>query len=501
VTVRFIAAIEQGTTGTRCMLFNRTGRVMASAYEEHRQITPRPGWVEHDAAELWYKTKKVVAAALDINRTAPEEIAAVGITNQRETTVVWDPETGEPYYNAITSQDTRTRELCAQLVAEGLAERIRHKTGLPLATNFSATKLKWLLDNVEGLSARAEQGKALFGNIDTWLLWNLTGAHVTDYTNASRTLLWNLQTCDWDDELLQVFGIPRAMLPQVHPSTDARFCGYTRARGPFGGEIPVCGDLGDEQAALLGQACFERGEAKNTYGTGNLLLLNTGRDIVTSRHGALTTVAYAEGGEVCYALEGSVAVTGAAVQWLRDNLGLIQSAAESELVAQTVEDSGGVYFVPAFGGLDAPHWDRSARGVIVGLTRFATRAHIVRATLEAICYQTREVLEAMQLDAGVKLTSLKVEGGATRNNLLVQLQADILGIPVVRPMINETTALGAAYAAGLAVGYWENRAALRASWPRDRVFEPRWDETRREEGYRDWQRAVERAKNWLVIER
>lgn len=480
------------------MLFNRSGRVLGSAYEEHKQIYPQPGWVEHDAAEIWYKTKKVIAAALDIHRTAPEELAAIGVTNQRETTVVWNPETGEPYYNAIVWQDTRTRDLCERLIADGWEDKIKAKTGLTIATYFSATKLKWLLDHIDGLRSRAEQGKALFGNIDSWLIWNLTGAHITDYTNASRTMLWNLQTCDWDEELLALFEIPRAMMPAVRPSSDRQLYGYTRAGGPFGGAVPVAGDLGDQQAALFGQACFERGQAKNTYGTGNFLLLNTGSDIVRSEHGSLTTPAFALApGEVRYALEGSVAITGAAVQWLRDNLGLIQSAAESELVAQTVEDSGGVYFVPAFSGLYAPHWDMGARGVIVGLTRYTTRAHLVRATLEAICYQTREALEAMERDAGLKLESLKVDGGATRNSLLLQLQADILGIPVERPVVSETTALGAAYAAGLAVGYWDGISALKSHWQLDRRFEPTWDATRRDEGYRGWQRAVERAKGWL----
>ncbi len=495
---RFIAAIDQGTTGTRCMLFDRAGHVVASAYEEHRQIYPQPGWVEHDAWEIWYKTKKVIRAALDILRTEPNEIAAIGITNQRETTVVWNPHTGEPYYNAIVWQDTRTRDGCERLIADGAEEKIRAATGLPLATYFSATKLQWLLKNVAGLREQVEQGRAVFGNIDAWLIWNLTGAHVTDFTNASRTLLWNLRTREWDDELLARFQIPRALLPQLRASSDPKFYGYTRAAGPFGAEIPVCGDLGDQQAALFGQTCFDAGEAKNTYGTGNFILLNTGDEIIKSKSGSLTTCAYSiESHTTNYALEGSVAVTGAAVQWLRDNLGIIANAAESEALAQTVDDTGGVYFVPAFSGLYAPHWDMTARGAIVGLSRYSTKAHLIRATLEAICYQTREALEAMEQDADTKLTWLKVDGGATKNNLLMQMQADILGIPVVRPVVNETTALGAAYAAGLAVGFWEDLEALRANWQLDRVFEPSWDKARREEGYANWRRAVERARGWL----
>ncbi len=499
--VQFVVAIEQDAKGTRAILVNRAGRALASAYEEHRQIHPQPGWVEYDAAEIWYKTKKVVAAMLDIHRTAPEEIVALGVTNQRDTTVVWNPETGEPYYNAIAGSDARAREICARLAGEGLEEKIRYKTGLPLASNFPAVKLRWLFDNVGGLREKAEQGRALFGTVDTWLIWNLTGAHVTDYTNASRTLLLDLRARDWDEELLAWFGIPRGMLPQLRASSSAQPYGYTREKWPFGGEIPVCGNLGDAQAALFGQVCLARAEANCTYGTSNRILLNTGREFAAPQPGLFGTVAYATGHDVHYALEGRVSITGAAVQWLRDNLCVIDSAAESELLAQTVEDTGGVYFVPAFTGLDAPHGDANARALLIGMTQETTRAHIVRAALESIGYQTRQVLEAMESSAGTKIAVLKVDGGAARNDLLMQLQANILGIPVMRPAVSETGAIGAAYAAGLAVGYWESPDALHATWPLDRVFEPRWDEARRAEGYAGWQRAVERARNWLPSER
>lgn len=496
----YVAAVDQGTTGTRFMIFDHAGKVVASHYEEHHQIYPQPGWVEHDAREIWDRTRTTISGAMAKANVRAEHLAAIGVTNQRETTVVWNPKTGEPYYNAIVWQDTRTQPICQKLIDEGKSDWIRAKTGLPIATYFSAPKIQWLLDNVPGLRARAERGEAIFGNIDTWVIWNLTGGknggvHVTDYSNASRTMLLNLQTLDWDDELLQLFGIPRAMLPQLRPSSDARVYGYTETLGPVGGRVPVCGDLGDQQAALFGQVGFEPGEAKNTYGTGCFLLLNTGKNIVPSKSGLLTTVA--SNGETCFALEGSIAIAGAAVQWLRDNLKIITNAAETEQIAQSVADTGGVYFVPAFNGLFAPHWDMYARGTVVGITRYTTREHIVRATLEAICYQTREVIEAMEKDSGVPLKTLKVDGGAVRNNFLMQLQADILGKTVVRPIVNETTALGAAYAAGLAVGFWKSLDELRANWGVDRVFEPQWDAARREESYAGWQRAVERAKGWL----
>ncbi|HEC36422.1 MAG TPA: glycerol kinase, partial [Anaerolineae bacterium] len=444
----------------------------------------------------------VIAGALGQGDVSPQQLAAIGITNQRETTVVWDPHTGQPLHNAVVWQDTRTREICQRLIADGLEETFRVKTGLPIATYFSGPKLKWLLDNVPSLREKAEAGKALFGNIDTWVIWNLTGgpeggAHVTDVTNGSRTMLMDLGTLDWDHGLLRLLGIPRRMLPTIRPSSDPALYGTTRADGPVGAAVPVCGDLGDQQAALFGQACYEPGEAKNTYGTGCFMLLNTGAEPVPSNSGLLTTVAYGLPEGTTYALEGSIAITGAAVQWLRDNLGLIQDAAETEEIAQSVDDAGGIYFVPAFSGLFAPYWDMDARGVIVGLTRYVNRAHLVRATLESICYQTRDVLEAMRADSGIELTALKVDGGATVNDFLMQLQADILGVPVVRPRVNETTALGAAYAAGLAVGLWSSPGELRANWGVDRVFEPRWDEARREPAYEGWKRAVERSRRWI----
>ncbi|MGC8838521.1 MAG: glycerol kinase GlpK [Anaerolineae bacterium] len=499
---RYVGAIDQGTTGTRFMVFSPEGKVVASHYQEHRQIYPQPGWVEHDPLEIWQKTREVIQGALQKSGIRPQEIAAIGVTNQRETTIVWDPETGQPLYNAIVWQCTRTTEICQRLKDQGLEPTVREKTGLPIATYFSGPKVTWLLEHVPGLRERAEAGKALFGTVDTWLIWNLTGgtrggAHVTDVSNASRTMLMNLHTLDWDPEMLERLGVPRAMLPAIRPSSDPAFYGVTPADGPLGAEVPVCGDLGDQQAALFGQACYDAGEAKNTYGTGCFMLLNTGTRPVPSRHGLLSTLAYQLGNEpAVYALEGSIAITGAAVQWLRDNLGLIKSAAETEEIARSVEDAGGIYFVPAFSGLFAPYWDMYARGVIVGLTRYVTRAHLVRATLEAICYQTREVLEAMKADSGVALTRLKVDGGAVANNFLMQLQADILGVPVVRPTVGETTALGAAYAAGLAAGVWKDLDALRQNWGVDRIFEPQWDEARREAGYRGWLRAVERARGW-----
>ncbi|MBC7224749.1 MAG: glycerol kinase GlpK [Anaerolineae bacterium] len=499
----YVGAIDQGTTGTRFMLFSPEGKVVASHYQEHRQMYPQPGWVEHDPLEIWQRTQEVIQAALQKSGIRPQEIAAIGVTNQRETTIVWDPDTGQPLHNAIVWQCTRTTEICQRLKDEGLGPTVREKTGLPVATYFSGPKITWLLEHVPGLRERAEAGKALFGTVDTWLIWNLTGgprggAHVTDVSNASRTMLMNLHTLDWDPEMLEVLGVPRAMLPEIRPSSDPAFYGTTPTNGPLGTEVPVCGDLGDQQAALFGQACYDVGEAKNTYGTGCFMLLNTGTRPVPSQHGLLTTLAYQLGdAPAVYALEGSIAITGAAVQWLRDNLGLIKSAAETEEIAQSVEDAGGIYFVPAFSGLFAPHWDMYARGVIVGLTRYVTRAHLVRATLEAICYQTREVLEAMKADSGVELTRLKVDGGAVVNNFLMQLQADILGVPVVRPTVGETTALGAAYAAGLAAGVWDGLDALRQNWGVDRVFEPQWDEARREAGYAGWLRAVDRARGWV----
>ncbi len=495
-----VAAVDQGTTGSRCILFDHQGRVVASHYEEHTQIYPRPGWVEHDPREIWAKIERVIAEAMQRSGASSGQVAAIGVTNQRETTVVWNPNTGEPLYNSLVWQDTRTREICQGLY--DVEETIRTRTGLPIATYFSAPKLRWLLDNVPGLREKAERGEAVAGTMDTWVIWNLTGgkdggAHVTDVTNGSRTMLMNLRTLDWDPELVELFGIPPQMLPRIRPSSDPSFYGMTREDGPFLGAVPVCGDLGDQQAALFGQTCFRPGEAKNTYGTGCFMLLNTGDEPVLSDNGLLTTVAYGLPSGTAYALEGSIAITGAAVQWLRDNLGIIRDASETEEIAQSVEDAGSIYFVPAFSGLFAPYWDMDARGVIVGLTRYVTRAHLVRATLEAICYQTRDVLEAMRADAGIPLTSLKVDGGATVNDFLMQLQADILGVPVVRPTVNETTALGAAYGAGLAVGFWEDLDALRANWGMDRRFEPQWDQDRRDAAYAGWKRAVERSRGWV----
>jgi glycerol kinase len=499
---QYAAAVDQGTTGSRFMIFDRHGQVVASMYEEHTQIYPQPGWVEHDAGEIWIKTQRVINGALAQGSIPPKEIAGIGITNQRETVVVWDPHTGEPLCNAVVWQDTRTRGLCQQLIADGLEPTFREKTGLPIATYFSGPKLKWLLDNVPGLRDKADAGAAVFGNIDTWVIWNLTGgasggAHVTDVTNASRTMLMNLNTLDWDAELLELFSIPRSMLPTIRPSSDSAFYGTTRPNGPVGGEVPVCGDLGDQQAALFGQTCYSEGEAKNTYGTGCFMLLNTGPQPIPSKSGLLTTVAYGLPEGTTYALEGSIAITGAAVQWLRDNLGLIENAAESETIAQSVKDAGGIYFVPAFSGLFAPYWDMDARGIIVGLTRYINRAHIVRATLESICYQTRDVLEAMRADSGIELTALKVDGGATVNNFLMQLQANALGVPVVHPLVHETTALGAAYAAGLATGLWSNLDELGANWGVDRTFEPQWSEEKREAAYAGWKKAVERSRDWV----
>jgi len=499
-----VAAVDQGTTGTRCIIFDASGRPRSSAYREHAQLTPQPGWVEHDAEEIWDATASVIREALakaDLSGGGTGRIAAVGVTNQRETTVLWDRRTGRPLYRAIVWQDTRTRLACQALIDRGTEPLIRSRTGLPVATYFSALKAAWILEHVPGVRAHAERGEVCFGTMDSWVIWWLTGGpaggiHVTDATNASRTMLMDLRTQTWDEELVTLFGLPRAMLPQIRSSSE-RY-GATSLDGPFGATLPVCGDLGDQQAALVGQTCYRPGEAKNTYGTGCFLLEHTGARMVASQRGLLATVAYALPKDVSFALEGSIAVAGAAVQWLRDNLGLVRSAEETEAIAASVEDAGGAYFVPAFSGLFAPHWDMDARGVIVGLTRYVTRAHLVRATLEAICYQTREVLEAMERDAGIRLTALRVDGGASRNNLLMQLQADILGVPVVRPTVSETTSLGAAYAAGLASGVWDSLDRVRQHWKVDRTFEPAWSAEKREAGYAGWRRAVERSRGWMT---
>jgi len=500
-----IGALDQGTTSTRFMVFDGAGREVARHQLEHRQIFPHPGWVEHDPLEIVARAEATIAGGLRAAGLTGRDLTALGITNQRETTIVWDRRTGRPWYQAIVWQDTRTEAVVATL--EPQRRLLVERTGLPPATYFSALKLQWILDRVDGTRAAAERGEALFGTVDSWLVWQLTGGpdgglHVTDVTNASRTQLMSLQTRDWDDELLALFRIPRAMLPRIHPSSSAPSStasyGTTRAGGPLGAEVPITGVLGDQHAATIGQACFTPGDAKNTYGTGNFLLLNTGSRIVPSTAGLVTTVGYAlDGAPPVFALEGSVAVTGAAVQWLRDQLGVISSAAEIEPLAAGVPDTGGVYFVPAFSGLFAPYWRTDARGVIAGLSRFHTKAHLARATLEAIGFQTRDVLDAMVEDAGVRLDTLKVDGGATVNDLLMQLQADILGVPVVRPVVAETTALGAAYAAGLACGSWDGTDALRRQWRADRQWEPRWSEDRRESAYRGWKKAVERSLDWL----
>jgi glycerol kinase len=491
---QYIAAIDQGTTSTRCILFDHAGRAIAMAQKEHRQFYPQPGWVEHDPLEIWQTTREVIAGALAKAGLEAKNIAAVGITNQRETVVVWEKATGRPICPAIVWQDTRTAGLCARLSADGGQDRFRAKTGLPLATYFSGPKLQWLLDHVDGARARAERGELLCGTIDTWLIWNLTGGvHATDPTNASRTLLMDLSTLDWDRELLVAMNIPRAMLPDIRSSSEI----YGHATGPLAG-VPVAGDLGDQQAALFGQTCFDVGDAKNTYGTGCFMLLNTGQDAVPSRHGLLTTVAYRlGGGRPVYALEGSIAVTGALVQWLRDNLGLIRTAAEVEALANTVEDNGGIYIVPAFSGLFAPYWRSDARGVIVGLTRYANKGHFARAALEATAYQTREILDAMREETGHALNALKVDGGMVGNETLMRFQADILGVPVIRPTVAETTALGAAYAAGLAVGFWKDTDELRTLWGKDKEWRPYMDEAKRETLYAGWKKAVTRTFGWM----
>jgi len=490
---KYVAAIDQGTTSTRFMIFDHAGNVVAVSQKEHRQIYPKPGWVEHDALEIWERTQEVIQVALGGSGLQPADIAAVGITNQRETTVVWDKKTGKPFYNAVVWQDTRTDTICNKLGKQGGQDRFRLSTGLPLATYFSGPKIKWILDNISGARERAEKGELLFGNIDTWLIWNLTGAHVTDVTNASRTLLMNLNTLDWDNEILGILGIPRSMLPEIRSSSEI----YGQAKDALEG-VPVSGDLGDQQAALFGQACYSPGEAKNTYGTGCFMLLNTGETPIPSKSGLLTTLGYKIGGQpAVYALEGSIAITGALVQWLRDNLSLIEKSPDVETLAQTVEDNGGIYFVPAFSGLFAPYWRSDARGAIVGMTRYVNKGHIARAALEATAFQTREVLDAMETDSGVKLTALKVDGGMVFNQLLMQFQSDILNVPVIRPKVAETTALGAAYAAGLAVGFWKNFDELRANWGRDKEWQPQMDANLRDTPYAGWKKAVTRTFDWV----
>ncbi|GAA2394068.1 glycerol kinase GlpK [Streptomyces glaucosporus] len=498
----FIAAIDQGTTSSRCIVFDRDGRIVSVGQKEHEQIFPEPGWVEHDAAEIWTNVREVVAEALDRAGITREDVRALGITNQRETTLLWDRTTGEPVHNAIVWQDTRTDALCRELGRNVGQDRFRRETGLPLASYFAGPKIRWLLDHVEGLRERAEAGEIAFGTMDSWLIWNLTGGtdggvHVTDVTNASRTLLMNLRTMDWDPRICDSIGVPMAMLPEIRSSSEV----YGEARGVLEG-VPVASALGDQQAALFGQTCFSPGEAKSTYGTGTFLLLNTGSQVVNSYNGLLTTVGYRIGDQdPVYALEGSIAVTGSLVQWMRDQMGLINSAAEIETLASSVEDNGGAYFVPAFSGLFAPYWRSDARGVIAGLTRYVTKAHIARAVLEATAWQTREIVDAMAKDSGVELTALKVDGGMTSNNLLMQCISDVLDAPVVRPMVAETTCLGAAYAAGLAVGFWPDTDALRANWRRAAEWTPRMAADVREREYENWLKAVERTMGWIEEEK
>ncbi|MFC4450280.1 glycerol kinase GlpK [Halorussus aquaticus] len=502
----YIGAIDQGTTGTRFMVFDHDGTVVTDAYETHEQFYPEPGWVEHDPLEIWENTKSVVRAALDDADLSAEQLAAIGVTNQRETTLLWDRDTGKPVHNAIVWQDRRTTDRVEQLESEGKVEEIRAKTGLEADAYFSATKAEWLLDNADPIKTqrarpadmkeRAAEGELLFGTIDSWLIYNLTGNHVTDVTNASRTMLFDIHEMEWDDDLLREFDVPAACLPEVRPSSDEDYYGTTDPDGFLGAEIPVAGALGDQQAALFGQTCFDAGNAKNTYGTGSFFLMNTGNEAVDSDHGLLTTVGFQRSGEpVQYALEGSIFVTGAAIEWLED-MTLIEDAAESEALARSVDSTDGVYVVPAFTGLGAPHWDQRARGTIVGMTRGTRREHVVRATLESIAYQTRDVAEAMVADSGIEMESLRVDGGAVKNNFLCQLQADIIGTEIARPEVDETTALGSAYAAGLAVGYWDDPDELRDNWRVDREFEPDMNRAEADRMYDRWSDAVERATDW-----
>lgn len=496
---KYVMALDAGTTSNRCILFNEKGEICSMAQKEFTQYFPKPGWVEHDAGEIWATQLQVAREAINQIGAKPEEIAAIGITNQRETTIVWDKYTGKPVYHAIVWQCRRTSEYCDTLKARGLTDKFREKTGLVIDAYFSATKVKWILDHVEGARERAERGELLFGTVETWLIWKLTKGkvHVTDYSNASRTMLFNIETLQWDEEILEELEIPRSMLPEAKPSS----CLYGYADAAFfGGEIPIAGAAGDQQAALFGQTCFHAGEAKNTYGTGCFLLMNTGETPVFSKNGLVTTIAWGIDGKVNYALEGSIFVAGAAIQWLRDELRLIDSASMTEYMAQNVEDSNGCYVVPAFTGLGAPYWDQYARGTIVGLTRGVNKDHIVRATLESLAYQVNDVLEAMEADSGIRLTALKVDGGASANNFLMQTQADISNAPVNRPQCVETTAMGAAYLAGLAVGYWKNKEDVVKNWASDQIFTPKIEKTKREKMLRGWKRAVRCAFGWAKDE-
>jgi glycerol kinase len=496
---KFAAALDQGTTSSRAMIFNHEGRVEAVAQKEHEQIYPKPGWVEHDPKEIWARCSEVLDEAMEEAGASVDDIAALGITNQRETAVVWDKNTGEPVMNAIVWQDTRTDKLVDELGEDGGQDRFREKVGLPLATYFSGPKVRWILDNVDGAREKAENGDLLFGNIDTWCIWNLTGGtdggkHITDVTNASRTMLMDLSTLNWDEDIASTIGVPTSMLPEIHASSEV----YGEVVSGKMKGVKIAGDLGDQQAATFGQACFDVGEAKNTYGTGNFMLINTGTELVQSKSGLLTTVGYKIGDkDAIYCLEGSIAITGALVQWLRDNLKLIKAAPEVEELAQSVEDNGGLYIVPAFSGLFAPYWKSNARGVFAGLTRYVNAGHIARATLEATAYQSREIVEAMAKDSGVDLDSLKVDGGMVQNDLLMQFQADLLGVPVIRPEVAETTALGASYAAGMAVGFWESEDEVRSNWAEDKRWEPKMDESDRDEYYKYWKKAVTRTFDWF----
>ncbi len=500
----YIGALDLGTTSNRFIIFDQQGQIVGLDQKEHEQIFPKPGWVEHDPMEIWKNSISVMRNALKKSGVAGGDILAIGITNQRETTIVWNRKTGEPLYNAIVWQCTRTDEICNTLMETGGQDRFRAKTGLPIATYFSGPKIKWILDNVPAARQAAAEGNAHFGTVESWLVWWLTGgpdggAHITDVTNASRTLMMNLETLEWDNEILQILGIPRRMLPRIVPSVDPELWGYTSPSGPIGARVPVCGALGDQQAALVGQACFNVGEAKNTYGTGCFLLLNTGSEAVPSEHGLITTVAYQIGAEApVYCLEGSIAIAGALVQWFRDNLGIVNSAAEIEALARSVDDNGGAYIVPAFSGLFAPYWRSDARGAIVGLTRFVNRGHLARAVLEANAYQTLDIVEAMNKDSGVALKRLKVDGGMVANELLMQFQADVLDVPVIRPKVTETTALGAAYAAGLATGFWSGLEELRRNWAEDKTWHANMENDTRTAGVKSWHKAVQRTFDWAV---
>ena len=500
---KYVGALDQGTTSNRFIIFDHDGQIVAVDQKEHEQIFPKPGWVEHNPLEIWQNTQEVIRGALAKAKISGSDLAAIGITNQRETTMVWDKNTGKPYMNAIVWQCTRTDQICKELGREQGQNRFRDKTGLPIATYFAGPKIKWILDNVARAHAAADKGEALFGTMETWIIWWLTGgpaggSHVTDVTNASRTMLMDLNSLQWDEAILKDMGIPQQILPRIVPSSDSSTWGTTLTDGPLNATIPVCGALGDQQAALVGQTCYDQGEAKNTYGTGCFLLLNTGHTPVPSRQGLLTTLGYQINDQrPVYCLEGSIAITGALVQWLRDNLGLISSAPEIEELAATVEDNGGAYFVPAFSGLFAPYWRSDARGVIVGLTRYVNKGHIARAVLEASAYQTRDIVEAMHKDSGVEFSKLKVDGGMVGNELLMQFQSDILGVPVIRPKVSETTALGAAYAAGMAVGFWTGADELRKNWAVDKTWQPRMDTDVRETYYSQWKKAVDRTFNWV----